>query len=61
MLDFQFGETKLPKYIKLNEYNNDEIKNQKPCVLTSKEYVQNVIKERFEAFYFSEQFAFEPR
>lgn len=142
MLDFQFGETKLPKYIKPNEYNNDEIKNQKPCVLTSKEdatefvldksqkyiwainkdgflligkedtdvssefkghptllqgrpgriagelhydgkkwlvnsksgrysfpyapedaesYVQNVIKERFESFYFNEQFAFEPR
>lgn len=37
MLDFQFGETKIPQYIKSNEYNNDELKNQKPVVLTSKD------------------------
>ena len=36
-LDYQFGETKIPKYIKSNEYNNDELKNQKPIVLTSKD------------------------
>lgn len=36
-LDFQFGETRIPRYIKSNEYNNDEVKNQKPVVLTSRD------------------------
>lgn len=34
-LDYQFGETKISKYFKQNEYMNDEIKNQKPMIITS--------------------------
>ena len=41
MLDFQFGETKLPKYIKPNEYNNDEIEE---CFIKISKYKNIPIK-----------------
>lgn len=46
LLDLKFGETKIPQYIKINEYNNDEIKNQRPFVLTAKEDALNFKLDR---------------
>lgn len=41
VLDFLYGETKIPKYFKSSEINNDEIRNQKPIVITRKDDVVN--------------------
>ncbi len=49
-LDYQFGETKIPKYIKSSEYNNDEIKNQKPVVLTSKDDASEFVLDKSQTY-----------